>query len=134
MAIGALLVGLFTVIDPHVRTEIPDLRALVREGAQRSATFRSLVARLDDSDVVVYVEYDRQSIGDVRGLLTLVGTHWDVGARRCFDTRVAVETGWQVLKEIRRRDPRSKPEAADAHNLHDRHGGVLEASPDGGIH
>ena len=189
MAIGALLVGLFAVMDPHIRTTSPDLRALVREGAQRSATFRSLVTRLEQSDVVVYLEYDRRSMVDVRGFLTFissaggrryvrvkiewqlprepqlailghelqhaveiseapdvvddesllrfysrVGTHWHVGARRCFDTRAAVAMGGQVLREIRRREPRATPEMPDAHNLHGRHPIVLEASPDSGIH
>ena len=50
------LLGSLLVFDPHVRSEAPDRRALVREGVARSATLGRLVDRLQASDVVVYVE------------------------------------------------------------------------------
>jgi hypothetical protein len=183
MAIGVLLMGLLAVVNPHIRTTVPDLRALMREGEQRSETFRSLVTRLEDSDVVVYVEYHQHSPADVRGFLTFissaggrrylrvriewllarehqlailghelqhaveiaeapdvidevsllrfysrVGTRWEAGARRCFDTRAAVDTGRQVLKELRTREPRAKSVVSEVRNVHDRHAIEPEAS------
>ncbi|MGE3840526.1 MAG: hypothetical protein AB7I50_02960 [Vicinamibacterales bacterium] len=44
-----------TLVTHHVRAEQPELRALVREGLARSSTFRSLMARLEETDVVVYL-------------------------------------------------------------------------------
>lgn len=40
----------------HVRTTEPRILALVNEGKARSETFRRLVAALDASDVIVYLE------------------------------------------------------------------------------
>ena len=40
----------------HVRTTEPRILALVDEGIARSETFRRLVATIDESDVIVYVE------------------------------------------------------------------------------
>ena len=44
-----------------VRPEADDLRALFARGVERSATFRDLVARLNASDIVVYVRFSRCS-------------------------------------------------------------------------
>jgi len=40
----------------HVRAPEPRILALIEAGISRSATFRSLVASLDRSDVIVYIE------------------------------------------------------------------------------
>jgi hypothetical protein len=40
---------------PRVRPDDPDVRALIQEGLRRSATFRSLVTVLDNTDVTVFV-------------------------------------------------------------------------------
>lgn len=42
--------------DRRVRTDEPQIRALIEKGVARSATFASLVAALNDTDVIVYVE------------------------------------------------------------------------------
>jgi hypothetical protein len=41
---------------PHVRATEPRTRALIEAGISGSATFRHLIATLDQSDVIVYVE------------------------------------------------------------------------------
>lgn len=81
-------------------------------------------------------------MADVRGFVTFISA---AGGRRYVRVRIEWQlprehqlailghTGWRVLKEIRRREPRPKPEAPDAHNLHGRHAGVPEASSDGSI-
>jgi hypothetical protein len=63
---------------PHVRTESKEIRALVDETAHRSPTFRGLVGRLDQSDVIVYVRYRTFAsvVLDGRiGLLSVDGGH-----------------------------------------------------------
>lgn len=86
MAIGAAIVmGLLTVVDPHVRSDVPDLRALVADGAERSATFSSLVDRLNDSDLVVYVEYAYWWSEHVDGCVTFISA---AGGRRYVRVRI----------------------------------------------
>jgi hypothetical protein len=41
--------------DPHVRASDLRIRALMIEATDRSPTFRSLIAKLNDSDVIVYL-------------------------------------------------------------------------------
>jgi hypothetical protein len=40
---------------PHVRAEMREIRALIADTAERSATFRALLDRLEASDVIVYI-------------------------------------------------------------------------------
>ena len=49
----------------HVRASEPRILALIDAGLSRSATFRRLIAALDESDVIVYVEpkTTRQNLG-----------------------------------------------------------------------
>jgi hypothetical protein len=58
--IGMLLLTLAVVAQEptgdHVRSANPRIRAVVSAGLSRSQTFRELVAALDASDVIVYVE------------------------------------------------------------------------------
>jgi hypothetical protein len=61
---------------PHLRTTDAWLRTLIREGIETSPTFRVLVARLERSDVVVYVQcsaYGRPSAVN-GGRLTFVSS------------------------------------------------------------
>jgi hypothetical protein len=68
MATIIMLVLAMTAQNPperHVRATEPRIRFLIATGLARSPTFRTLVARLDASDVVVYVEpkLTRQALG-----------------------------------------------------------------------
>jgi hypothetical protein len=63
---------------PHVRTESREMRELIDETSHRSPTFRNLVARLDRSDVIVYVKYRAftgLSLTGRTGLLSVDGGH-----------------------------------------------------------
>ena len=49
--------------SPAIRPEHEGIRELIASGMQRSETFRDLSARLDTSDVIVYVRYSSCSKG-----------------------------------------------------------------------
>ena len=58
----------------QIRTTDARLRRLLDEGVRTSLTFRALVARLQSSDVVVYVRCDGDSTLSMDGRLTFVST------------------------------------------------------------
>jgi hypothetical protein len=70
----------------HVRTMGKQLRTVIDEGLARSAFFRSLVARLDGSDVIVYVEPECPMSPRLFGRLTLLGAGGD---RRYVNVRIS---------------------------------------------
>ena len=70
----------------HVRTMDARLRNTIAEGLARSALFRSLVARLDGSDVIVYVEPECPMSSRLFGRLTLLGAG---GERRYVSVRIS---------------------------------------------
>jgi hypothetical protein len=55
-----------------VRTVNPEARRLLQQGLTRSATVRDLTARLEESDLIVYVELRRQMPDDLDGGTQLV--------------------------------------------------------------
>jgi hypothetical protein len=65
--------------DRHVRTTEPEIHALIDKATERSATFRSLTAALNDSDVIVYIETSVTRAARLRGHLVhrivAEGTH-----------------------------------------------------------
>jgi len=71
----------------HLRASEPRILALIDAGLSRSAAFRGLVAALDESDVIVYVEpkTTRQSLGGYLG-------HQIVARGGYRYLRIAVET------------------------------------------
>jgi hypothetical protein len=73
MAIGWMFVaGLLALDGAHLRTTPPSLQALLREAVERSDTIRSRVARLDASDLVVYLDYDYLPRPGVAGFVTFI--------------------------------------------------------------
>lgn len=58
--------------DRHIRITEPWLRHLFTAGMSGSETFRSLVARLEESDVVVYLQTDIQRWPGASGRLTFL--------------------------------------------------------------
>ena len=70
----------------HVRTLDKGLRTVIDEGLARSASFRGLIARLDVSDVIVYVERECPMSSRLFGRLMLLGTGGD---RRYVNVRIA---------------------------------------------
>ena len=67
----ALTLPLSTEQSPerHVRTTEPEIQALIDKATERSATFRSLIAALNDSDVIVYVETSVTRAARLRGYI-----------------------------------------------------------------
>jgi hypothetical protein len=65
--------------DPHLRADDPDLVAAIADATDRSPTFRSLLDRLNRSDVVVYVKFDREPGPELAGRTTFVSV---AGGRR----------------------------------------------------
>jgi hypothetical protein len=70
----------------HVRTMDKRLRRVIDQGLARSASFRGLIARLDGSDVIVYVEPECPMSSRLFGRLTLVGAGGD---RRYLNVRIS---------------------------------------------
>ena len=58
----------------HVRTNDSRMRAVIADGVAGSAFFRDLVAQLDASDVIVYVENDCQMPPPLAGRLTFMSS------------------------------------------------------------
>jgi hypothetical protein len=59
MTMLALAITVQDFSGPHVRATEPRILALINAGLSRSATLQRLVAMLDASDVIVYVEAKR---------------------------------------------------------------------------
>jgi hypothetical protein len=55
--------------DRHVRASDPKILRLIRAGLSRSKTFRGLIATLDQSDVIVYIEPKLTGRKDLAGYL-----------------------------------------------------------------
>ncbi|MBI2188485.1 MAG: hypothetical protein HYU37_15400 [Acidobacteria bacterium] len=80
LSIVLLLIPSFSSADivtdpvdmPNVRITEPWLRQLYQAGLAGSPTFRSLVERLEDSDVVVYLQTDPRALLGVAGRLTFL--------------------------------------------------------------
>ena len=58
--------------DPHIRSTEPELLDALAEGIRRSPTLRDLVDRLETSDVVVYLTFDRSWSPQLAGHLSLM--------------------------------------------------------------
>ena len=69
----------------HVRTNDSRMRAVIADGVAGSAFFRDLVAQLDASDVIVYVESDCQMPPPLAGRLTFMSSS---GGRRYVMVRI----------------------------------------------
>lgn len=59
-------------LGSHVRGANPQMKALIQRGAQRSPTFKDLIARLNDSDVIVYLEITPHLPRGLDGRLTFL--------------------------------------------------------------
>ena len=70
----------------HVRTINSRLRTEIAEGLARSSLFRHLVARLDASDVIVYVEPQCPMSSRIFGRLTFMASG---GGRRYVNVRIS---------------------------------------------
>jgi hypothetical protein len=62
------------VRDPHVRSIEPEMLDDLENGARLSPTLQRLVGRLENSDVVVYLTFDRAARPNTAGHLSLIAT------------------------------------------------------------
>ena len=72
--------------DPHIRSDELDLLDDLAKGAHVSPTLRRLIDRLESSDVVVYLMFDRAMAPNTAGHLSLITT---VPGRRYL--RIAID-------------------------------------------
>ena len=75
-------------IGPHVRGATPQITALIKRAIARSPTFASLVAALDQTDVIVYIERTRRLPSGVDGQLAFSSA---VGPLRYLRAQVIVD-------------------------------------------
>lgn len=85
------------VAPTHVRTHSPELASVIRQAAERSTTFRSLVDAIDASDGIVYVEP-----GDCgRGVRACLVTVTAAGPARILQVRVDPrKADWDLMGSI----------------------------------
>jgi hypothetical protein len=77
---------------PHIRSSVPELLDALANGLQQSPTLHDLVNRLDASDVVVYLVFDRSPLPPSAGHISLMAA-----VEGCRYLRLSVNpryTGW----------------------------------------
>jgi hypothetical protein len=97
--------------DPHIRTLAPALAEAIEAGVDASPTLKSLVDRIEASDLIVYVAFDHSPVAATSGHIALVAV---AGGRRYV--RLAVNPrydGWQRIA-ILGHELRHAVEIADA--------------------
>lgn len=72
--------------DPHLRALSPEAQRLIDEASEQSSIVRGLVARLDATDVIVYVSLDLRLPERTRGQLRFIAR---AGGQRYLDVRIA---------------------------------------------
>jgi hypothetical protein len=78
------------LLDPHIRSTETDIRDALSSGVTVSPTLQRLVDRLESSDVVVYLGYDRMPSPSMAGHLSLItAVHGRRYLRVSIDRRLA---------------------------------------------
>jgi len=122
IALGVLLLVTSLAADApardggHVRSIDPHMRAIIDEGLARSPLFRELVARLDVSDVIVYIEPGCTMSPRFFGRLAFMGTG---GGRRYLNVRIACRLNVQEAIAALGHELRHAVEVADAPSVVD---------------
>ena len=100
----------------HVRTTDSRIRAAIADGVGGSAFFRDLVAQLDASDVIVYVESDCLMAPPLAGRLTFMSS---AGGRRYVMVRIACSLEARSQIAMLGHELRHAVEIADADSVVD---------------
>ncbi len=100
----------------HVRTTDSRMRAAMADGIAGSAFFRDLVAQLDASDVIVYVENDCQMPPPLAGRLTFMSS---TGGHRYVLVRIACTLDGRAQIAMLGHELRHAVEIADADSIVD---------------
>lgn len=108
--------GQLLEFEKHVRTTDPSLRALIRDARATSPTFRRLLARLERSDVIVYVtrHYDMSPALD--GQVTFTA---NAGGVRYLNIRLAWDRPPRRLVATLAHELQHAVEIADAEDVVD---------------
>ncbi len=102
--------------SPHVRTNDSRMRAAIADGIAGSAVFRDLVAQLDASDVIVYVENDCLMPAPLAGRLTFMSS---AGGLRYVLVRIACTLEGRAQIAMLGHELRHAVEIADAGSIVD---------------
>ena len=100
----------------HVRTNDSRMRAVIADGIAGSALFRDLVAQLDASDVLVYVESDCLMPPPLAGRLTFMSS---AGGRRYVMVRIVCSLEGRGQIAMLGHELRHAVEIADADSVVD---------------
>jgi hypothetical protein len=100
----------------HVRAQDSRIRAAIADGVERSPLFRDLVAQLDASNVIVYVQSDRAMPARLQGRLALLSV---AGGRRYVLVRIACFLTSTQQISILGHELRHAVEIADAESVVD---------------
>lgn len=98
-------------LHKHIRTTDPRLLRLLHEGERGSATFRRMVDRIRQSDVIVYLECGGGGPRSADGRLTFISS---AGGRRYVHIRVARLASADVQIALIGHELRHAVEIADA--------------------
>jgi hypothetical protein len=99
---------------PSLRPLHDVARRLIEDGMARSATFRSLVSRLEGSDVIVYVEV-RPDLGNrIGGFIRFVGT---TSTHRIVRVTVSSQHNWATMLSLLGHELQHAVEVADAPDI-----------------
>lgn len=117
-AIPALLLAVTAAADPrpeegpdfHLRTTDAWLLSLIEEGVRTSPTFRALVERLDDSDVIVYLQGDSTPAPNVDGRMTFASK---AGGYRYIVVRLRTQSSRRQMLALLGHELRHAVEVAD---------------------
>src|SRR5215468_1537863 len=100
----------------HVRTADARMHAVLIDGIARSSLFAGLVARLDASDVIVYVDADCKMPEQMRGALTFMSAG---GGRRYLMIKIACLLSGNMQVAMLGHELQHAVEVADASSVVD---------------
>jgi hypothetical protein len=102
--------------EKHVRSTDPSLRAQIRDARAASPTFRRLIARLERSDVIVYVTRHYDMSPTLDGQITFTAS---AGGVRYLNIRLAWDLPPQRLAATLAHELQHAVEIADAEDVVD---------------
>ena len=107
-------------LGSHVRGASPQIKTLIQRGARRSPTFKDLIERLNETDVIVYIEIKSGLPSGLDGRLTFLTAagglrylHAEITNGLGFEETIAV-AGHELQHAI---EVASDPEVRDASGL-----------------
>lgn len=103
----------------HVRTTDRFMQRLIAQGIDRSPTLHALIARLESTDVIVYIEPVSALPGTIAGRLLLLPYG---GTQRYLRIQIALGRAPTEVIGLIGHELRHALEIAEAHDVHDENG------------